>query len=87
MSDTDSEKPAVAKYTSGTLPEKDVVQHVVVRLLQSRKFVVLLLLSLVGGVLVGMGKVSWSEFMDALKWIAGTFIASVAVEDFSRHQV
>jgi len=88
MSDSESKLEEVVASTEGStsviLLQKEQVQNVVIRLLQSRKFIVLLLLCLTGGVLVGMGKVSWPEFLDALKWIGGTFIASVALEDTAR---
>jgi len=57
------------------------LQSVFVRLLSSRKFVVLCLVLLLTGSFVYAGKATFEQFIDVLKWLAATFLASVAYED------
>jgi hypothetical protein len=56
-------------------------KNVLLRLLESRKFVIATLTIVAVTVLVAMGKATFAQLQDLVKWLATVVIGSIAVED------
>lgn len=62
----------------------DTQKNVIARLFDSRKFVVVLVVVVAAAVLVGLGRASFEQLVDLVKWLAGALVASIAAEDVAK---